>query len=242
MSVNAAAARARIVLVEPHVVLREGVRALIALEPQFEVVGEFGGAEAGIDAIVAMRPDIVVTELDAAGRHGVELLALVHRLCPRARKLVLTDRSGEESIRSAFAGGADGYVSKDAGSAELMVGIRSVMRAGERYLCSTIAGKLLSAYGSRGEQRPANEATQAITSRERDVLTGIARGESNKSIARALGVSPKTVEKHRSNLMRKLNLHNAAAITMYAIQHGYTDENPQLLREPGLPGIDFPAG
>jgi DNA-binding NarL/FixJ family response regulator len=220
--------KTRIVLVEPHAVLREGLRALIAQQSEFEVVGEFSGLEVDLADIVDLRPDIVITELDVAGRPGVELLAVVHRLCPDARKLVLTERVGEECIRAALGNGADGYVSKDAGSVELMVGIRSVMRSGERYLCKTIASKILSSYGSKGELRQTEDASQGITSREREVLTRIARGDSNKAIARDLGLSPKTIEKHRSNLMRKLRLHNAAAITMYAIQHGYTDEDPAL--------------
>lgn len=233
--------RARIVLVEPHAVLREGLRALIAHEPEFEVVGDFSGAD-DLGAIVTLLPDIVVTELDLAGRSGVGLVSQIHGLCPTARKLVLTERCGEDCIRAAFSHGADGYVSKDAGRAEFMVALRSIRKVGDRYLCKTIASKILSGYGSRPERRGTDEGPTAITSREREVLIRIARGDANKTIARELGLSPKTIEKHRSNLMRKLRLHNAAAITMYAIQNGFADEDPAMKRERGVAFQDVPAG
>jgi len=139
---------------------------------------------------------------------------------PETRKLVLTAHENEEYVRAALNAGADGYVLKEANSSELMLAIRTVS-AGEQFLCKAIATKVLSGYLS-GDQRPSGTTVQSITGREREVLTQIALGNSNKLIARELGVSPKTVEKHRSNLMRKLQLHNAAAVTTYAIRHGMT--------------------
>src|ERR1700686_995080 len=191
--------RIRIVLVEDHAILREGLKALILMESDFD--------------------------LALPGRSGIELLADVKRLSPRTRKVVLTAHENEEYIRAALNAGADGYVLKDANSAELMLGIRTVS-TGQQFLCKAIASKILSGYLSghvSGDQRATSpSATQSITGREREVLTRIALGNSNKLIARELGVSPKTVEKHRSNLMRKLQLHNAAAITMFAIRNGMT--------------------
>jgi len=154
------------------------------------------------------------------------------------RKLVLTAHENEEYIRAALNAGANGYVLKDANSAELMLAIRTVS-LGQQFLCKAIASKILSGYLSghaSGEQRAAVPAvTQSITEREREVLTRIALGNSNKLIARELGVSPKTVEKHRSNLMRKLQLHNAAAITMFAIRNGMTGSAPLSNRMPARP-------
>ena len=149
---------------------------------------------------------------------------------------MLTAHENEEYIRAALNAGADGYVLKDANSAELMLAIRTVS-AGQQFLCKAIASKILSGYLSgyaAGDQRAATPAvTQSITEREREVLTRIALGNSNKLIARDLGVSPKTVEKHRSNLMRKLQLHNAAAITMFAIRNGMTGSTPLSTRPAG---------
>ena len=215
----------RIVLVEDHAILREGLKALIELETDFDVVGEFCSVDESLDGIRNLQPDIVVTDLGLPGRSGIELLSEIKRLSPMTRKLVLTAHENEEYIRAALNAGAEGYVLKDANSAELMLGIRTVS-LGQQFLCRAIASKILSGYLS-GDQRPASvTATQSITGREREVLTRIALGNSNKLIARELGVSPKTVEKHRSNLMRKLQLHNAAAITMFAIRNGMTSSEP----------------
>jgi DNA-binding NarL/FixJ family response regulator len=215
----------RIVLVEDHSILREGLRALIEIESDFDVVGEFGSAEESLDGIRDLQPDLVVTDLGLPGRSGIELLAEIRRLSPRTRKLVLTAHENEEYTRAALNAGADGYVLKDANSAELMLAIRTVSM-GQQFLCKAVASKILSGYLS-GDQRPTSvAASQAITGREREVLTRIALGNSNKLIARELGVSPKTVEKHRSNLMRKLQLRNAAAITMFAIRNGMTGSEP----------------
>ena len=217
--------RTRLILVEDHAILREGLKALIELEDDFNIVGDFSRVEDSLNGIRDLQPDIVVTDLGLPGRSGIELLAEIRRLSPKTRKLVLTAHENEEYIRAALNAGADGYVLKDANSAELMLAIRTVS-LGQQYLCKAIASKILSGYLS-GDQRQASPAvTQSITEREREVLTRIALGNSNKLIARELGVSPKTVEKHRSNLMRKLQLHNAAAITMFAIRNGMTSSEP----------------
>jgi DNA-binding NarL/FixJ family response regulator len=217
--------RIRIVLVEDHAILREGLKALIEIESDFDVVGDFCRVEDSLADIRALQPNLVVTDLALPGRSGIELLAEIRHLSPKTRKLVLTAHENEEYIRAALNAGADGYVLKDANSAELMLALRTVS-AGQQYLCKAIASKILSGYLS-GDQRPSSPAvTQSITEREREVLTRIALGNSNKLIARELGVSPKTVEKHRSNLMRKLQLHNAAAITMFAIRNGMTSSEP----------------
>src|SRR5580700_11356163 len=219
----------RIVLVEDHAILREGLSALIEIESDFEIVGEFCSTEEALDGIADLQPDLILTDLALPGRSGIELLADVRRLSPGSRKLVLTAHENVEYIRAALNAGADGYVLKDANSAELTLAIRTVS-VGQQFLCKAIASKILSGYLSgyaAGDHRAAAPMiTQSITEREREVLTRIALGNSNKLIARDLGVSPKTVEKHRSNLMRKLQLHNAAAITLFAIRNGLTSTEP----------------
>ncbi len=228
-SVSLRKPKIRIVLVEDHAILREGLKALIEIESDFDIVGEFGSVEECLEGIAGLQPDLLLTDLALPGRSGIELLAEIQRLSPLTRKLVLTAHENEEYIRAALNAGANGYVLKDANSAELMLAIRTVS-TGQQFLCKAIASKILSGYLSGyapGDQRTAVPAvTQSITEREREVLTRIALGNSNKLIARELGVSPKTVEKHRSNLMRKLQLHNAAAITMFAIRNGMTGSAP----------------
>lgn len=186
-----------------------------------QIVGDFGGAADDLGSMPALEPDVVLTELAGAGRPGLALLAEVHRLCPGARKLVLTDNDSVQCVRAAMRAGADGYVSKDASSAELMDAIRVVTTFGERFLCNRMVTRILTSPEGPdlGLAAPAPERS-GITRREREVMVRIACGESNKAMARSLGLSPKTVEKHRANLMRKLRLHNAAAITLYVMQHG----------------------
>src|ERR1700692_2194903 len=154
--------RIRIVLVEDHAILREGLKALILMESDFDIVGEFASAELSLTGINKLQPDIVITDLALPGRSGIELLADIKRLSPRTRKLVLTAHENEEYIRAALNAGADGYVLKDANSAELNLAIRTVS-AGQQFLCKTIASKILTGYLS-GDQRPAcAPVTQSIT-------------------------------------------------------------------------------
>jgi DNA-binding NarL/FixJ family response regulator len=216
--------RSRIVLVEDHVILREGLKALIEIEPDFEIVGEFGAAEECLAGIGQCRPDLVLTDLELPQCSGIELLAKIRHIVPNARKLVLTVHNSEEYIRAALNAGADGYVLKDANRAELMLAIRTVS-AGQQFLCDAVASKILCKYLSGAE--PRRNQLQRITGRERQVLTRIALGDSNKAIACALALSVKTIEKHRSNLMRKLNLHNAAAITLFAVRNGLMGGEPR---------------
>src|ERR1700731_1518518 len=154
--------RIRIVLVEDHLILRDGLKALIEIEP-----------------------DLVLTDLELPERSGIELLAHITHLVPKARKLVLTAHNGEEHVRAALQAGADGYVLKDADRDELILAIRTVW-AGQQFLCEAVANKVLCSYLSGGASRRDAATGQNITGREREVLTRIALGESNKIIARSL--------------------------------------------------------
>jgi DNA-binding NarL/FixJ family response regulator len=229
----------RLVLVEDHAVLRDGLKALLELESDVVVVGDYPSAESSLDGIHQLQPDVVLVDLALPKASGIDLIGEIKRLSPRSRKLVLSGSDGAENIRAALFAGADGYMLKDASRAELMLAIRTVS-IGERFLCKAIATKVLTGFLSRDTPLPSGTPTSAITAREREVLTRIAHGHSNKTIARELGLSPKTVEKHRANLMRKLQLHNAAAITMYAIRHGLAGtERPGVHVE--SPDVGFAA-
>jgi two-component system, NarL family, response regulator NreC len=222
---NGSETRIRLVLVEDHAILRDGVRALLELESDVVIVGEFDGIESSLDGIRQSQPDVVVLDLALSNGSGIKLLGEIGRLSPRSRKLVLTGSDGKEYIRAALGAGADGYVLKDASSAELMLAIRTVS-IGQRFLCRAIASKVLLGFLAGDRQPSSPIPARSITAREREVLVRIAQGQSNKAIARDLGVSPKTIEKHRTNMMRKLQLHNAAAITMYAIRNGLDGSGP----------------
>jgi two-component system, NarL family, response regulator NreC len=211
----------RIVLVDSHAIMREGLKRLIELQTDFSIVGDFGRVEECLSGIRDSPPDVVIMDLIFPAQSGIALLAEVQRLSHATHTLVLTEHASENHVRAALNAGADGYVLKDCNSAELMLAIRTVA-AGQQFLCKPVAGNVLSDYLSRDKRPSPAAVAQSITKCERAVLTHIALGNSSKSIARQLGVSPKTIEKHRSNLMRKLQLHNVAAITMYAIRNGMT--------------------
>ena len=178
-----------------------------------------------MEGIRRLQPDVVVLDLALPSGSGIDLLGEIPRLSVRSRKLVLTGNDDEATIRAALGAGADGYVLKDASRAELLLAIRTVS-SGQWFLCKAVASKVLSGFLTGNKQSASAVVANSITAREREVLVRIAHGHSNKAIARELGLSPKTVEKHRSNLMRKLQLHNAAAITMYAIRNGLSGSDP----------------
>lgn len=211
--------RRRLVLVEDHAILREGLRALLELESDLKIVGE---ATNGLDALAAVQsssPCLVITDIALPGRSGIELIGCLRLQCPESKILVLTAHNSEEYIRAALNAGAHGYVLKDASRCELLQAIRAVL-GGQTYLCASVTAKVVTGYlRPKAEGAPA-PTTELVTEREREVLIRVALGRSNKLIARELVLSVKTVEKHRANLMRKLTLHNTAAVTRFAIRNG----------------------
>ena len=215
----------RIVFIDGRAVLREGLKALIDTEPDFEIAGDFGGAVEGLAGVRRLQPDVVLMDLAPPGASGCELLAEIRDIAPRVRTLVLTAHDGEENIRAALQAGADGYMLKEANRAELVPALRAVS-AGQQFLCQGVTNRILSGYlsGIKFRRRSKTTRSASITRREREVLARIAVGDPNKIIARDLSLSVRTVEKHRSNLMRKLNLHNAAALTLFALRAGLVDD------------------
>ena len=209
----------RILIVEDHTLLRQGLRAMISSDPDIEVVGE---AENGRDAIKlagSLSPNLVLMDLSMPGTNGAEAILEIKRRYSGIKILVLTVHKAEEYIREALQAGADGYVLKHATQDELMLAIRSILN-GKTYLSPDIAEKVVSGYLFGGKTLNPTSAWDSLTLREREVLKLIAEGHGNKFIANYLCVSVKTVEKHRSNLMKKLDLHNAASLTALAIEKG----------------------
>ena len=207
----------RLMLVDDHAILREGLRALLELEPDFNVVGEAASYDEALVMAARVQPDVVLTDIGMPGRSGLALVRELRAICPAARVVLLTAHASEEYIRAGLDCSADGYVLKDSGHAELMTAIRTVA-TGQQFLCKAVAGRVLASYLNRDERRKADPLS-SITAREKQVLTRIASGQSNKLVARELNLSVKTVEKHRANLMRKLELHNAAGIARFALNH-----------------------
>ncbi len=211
--------RRRLVLVEEHAILREGLRALLELESDLSIVGEATNVSEALETVQRLSPDLVLTDVALAGRSGIELICGLRERRTEARLLILTAHNSEEHIRAALNAGAHGYVLKDASRKELLQAIRMVL-SGQTYLCASVTAKVVHGYLRPKNEESGVSPTSLVTEREREVLTRVALGRSNKLIARELALSVKTVEKHRANLMRKLTLHNTAAVTRFAIRNG----------------------
>jgi len=210
-------ARLRILLVDDHVIMRDALKALLQTDPKVEIVGEAGTVAEALDAADELNPSVIVIDIGLPGRSGLELAAELRARESPARVLVLTAHASEEFVTAALKAGVLGYVLKDASHAVLMKGLRAVS-VGQIfvYICAATEARICRPLKTI---RAVNDHTH-VTRRERDVLRGIAHGDGNKEIARTLAISIKTVEKHRGNLMRKLDLHNTATLTMFAFRHG----------------------
>jgi DNA-binding NarL/FixJ family response regulator len=211
------AADARVLLIDDHTILRAGLSVLINAESGLEVVGQVGSVAEAVEIAESLDLDLIITDIRLPVATGMQDIAELRSRCPSARLLALTAHDSAESIRAAFAAGADGYMLKDATRVELMSAVRAVL-AGQRHLCPRSMAHVV--HGYLDEPQGLAAAAIGITAREREVLAMIANGQSNKRMAMALDRSVKTIEKHRSNLMRKLGFRNLADVTRYALESG----------------------
>ncbi len=202
----------RIALADDHNVVRQGLRALLEAVPDFAVVAEARDGTQMVEAVLRESPDVAVVDLGMPGLNGVEATRRIARERPRIRVLVLSMHTGEEYVREALAAGASGYLVKDSAVDDLVRAIRAVAR-GERFLSDAIAP-----VADRVDK--AHSPLGRLTSREREVLQRIAEGNSNKEIASSLSLSVKTIEAHRTNLMTKLDIHDTASLTRFALARG----------------------
>jgi DNA-binding NarL/FixJ family response regulator len=208
-----------IVLAEDHTILREGLKSLLSSQPDLKIVGEAGD---GLEAIRCVRdhsPDMILLDLSMPRMTGLDAIKEIKRVSEDTKIVVLTVHSTEEYILATLQAGADGYVLKDAHSTELMTAIRHVLD-GRRYLSPSISGTIIDGLLQGKKASSIRSAWETLTQREREILKLIAEGHKNKDIADLLCISLKTVEKHRANLMEKLDLHNVAALTALAAEKG----------------------
>ena len=209
----------RIVVVEDHTLLRAGLRAMLAQDPELKLVGEADNGRDAIRVIGTLKPDLVLMDLSMPGMNGIEAIVEIKGRFPETRVLVLTIHKAEEYIYQALRAGANGYVLKDATQDELCTAIRTVL-TGKTFLSPEVSSKVLTGYLGGGKTATGVRPWDTLTHREREVLKLVAEGRANRHIAEYLSLSIKTVEKHRSNLMKKLDLHNAATLTAFAIENG----------------------
>jgi len=212
-------AKKKIFIVEDHRLFREGLKAMLSPNPEYEIVGE---AEDGLEAIRSIRklkPDLVLLDLSMPRMNGFSVMREIKAESPDVKILVLSIHESDQYVLQAFEAKANGYAIKDSTREELRIAIRSVLE-GKRYISPGITGSVLEGYLDGSKTLKSRSALDTVTQREKEVLKLLAEGYQNKEIADLLCISVKTVEKHRSNLISKLNLHNAAALTAFAFEHG----------------------
>lgn len=214
--------RHKLLIAEDHGIMRDGLRALLEGTNDFEVVGEAGNGHDAIRLAVELQPDLILMDLSMPGTNGTEAIPAIKRRLADTKIIALTVHKAEEYVRATLNAGADGYVLKDETQSELITAIQRVL-AGQTYLSPGICKQVVSgflSYGRQEEGTVVGHTWDTLTVREREILKLIAEGKRNKDIAAYLSISVKTVEKHRSNLMKKLEAHSVSELTAFAIENG----------------------
>lgn len=218
MNINATVHQTSIVLADDHQVVRQGLRALLEAESEFNVVGDAGDGLTAISLVDRLKPDVLLLDLMMPGLNGQEVARRVRKLSPTTRIVVLSMHSSEPYVMEALRNGAAGYVLKDASCADLIHAVREVM-AGRRYLSPPLSERAIDAYQEKAKTA-AWSRYDMLTTREREILQLVAEGHTNNEIASRLGISPRTAETHRTHLMRKLQLRTHTDLIKYAIERG----------------------
>lgn len=221
------ASRIRLLLVDDHPVVREGLRSCFSRLPQLKIVGEAASGEEALRVVKRLKPDVVLMDINLPGINGLTTAARLRKLAPRAQVLILSVHENREYLAEVARCGASGYVLKDAPPDELVRAIESVHR-GEGFFSPSVAAAMLKSL-SNATRAPAQTDRARLTARERDVLRLIAAGATSKGISEQLGVALSTVKTLRERLMRKLDLHSVAALTRYAVAQGlaqFSSESP----------------
>lgn len=210
--------RIRVLLADDHAVLRDSLAAFLALYPDIEVVGQAGDGVETLAQIAALRPDVVLLDLNMPGLGGLEVLRRASKEHPACRMVVLTQYDAPQYVLPALQAGARGYLLKKAGGVEVVNAMRAVMR-GESVLHPAVTQFVIESAVQGATDLQAAKNTAGLTDREREVLQLIGEGLTNAQIAAALHISPKTVDKHRGRLVEKLNLPTRAALIRYALEN-----------------------
>jgi len=209
----------RVLVVDDHTILREGVRALLADEPDIVVVGEAGDGQEALEKVEALRPGIVLMDMVMPRMNGLEATSHIKRRHPEVKVLILSMYDDDEYVQQVIQAGASGYLLKGMAADDLVLAIREV-HAGSSFLNSAVAAKLIEDYVRRVRGDTGPEGAEPLTTREREVLKLIAEGNTNQEVADLLCLSRKTVESHRANIMRKLDLHDVTELVKYSIRKG----------------------
>lgn len=213
----------KILIVDDHALMRNGLEAMLASEPDYEVVGVASDGMMAIRSVADLRPDVVLMDLTMPRTSGMDAIVKIKRQYPDVKIVALTFHKEEKYIHATLEAGADAYVLKDDSRTELFNALANVV-TGNNYLSPSIVDKVVAGYLSGGDAETAKPSWEVLTRREREVIKLIAEGKRTKEIAEYLSLSPKTIEKHRTNLMRKLDLHNVSEVTVYALKNGFVTD------------------
>ncbi len=221
--------RIRILLADDHELVRSGLLKLLETYKDLVVVGEAGDGLEAIEKTKTLNPDVLVIDLSMPKLSGIEATKIIRKECPKVAVLVLTMHQNEEYVYQIFKSGAGGYILKDAGKDDLASAIRTVAR-GEKYFSSRVSEIMVSGFlrktSVHDETAPsdAQGLNVSLTKREKEVLSLIAAGLNNQEISEKLFISPRTVDTHRTNIMQKLDIHDAPNLMKFAIEHGFSSK------------------
>jgi len=216
-----------VILADDHTVVRQGLRALLEAEEDMSVVGEAENGRQAVQMIKRLQPDVVVMDIAMPTLNGLEATRQVSRDNPKCKVLVLSSYSDDEYVQQLTDAGAAGYLVKQTAAQDLVAAIREAKK-GNAFFSPAISKRLLEQYRASIGQPPGQKKSPKLTPRELEVLQLIAEGYANKQIAGELFISIKTVEKHRQQLMNKLDIHDVAGLTRYAIAKGVIESSKGL--------------
>lgn len=211
----------RVLIVDDHAILRDGIRSLLERQPGITVVGEATNGQEALDRVETLQPEVVLMDVAMPVMDGLEATRQINENYPDMRVLILTQHDSQEYIKPLLQAGAAGYVLKRAGGREVVTAIRQVAEQGA-FLAPRVARQVLSDYSQMSDREKRGSGAH-LTEREKEVLKLVVSGKSNKEIARDLIISPKTVSVHRSNIMAKLGVRSGVELVRYVIQHKLID-------------------
>ena len=209
---------ARILLADDHELIRDGIRARLASHPDWEICGEAGDGREAVELARELQPDVAIVDIGMAGMNGITATGEIRRACPDTSVLILTVQESEEQIRAALMAGARGFLLKS-DTGRLLATALEALLAGKSYFTGLVADLVVAEFVS-GEEAPPRVAAARPTPREREIIQLLGEGNTSKEAARCLGVSVRTVEAHRANIMRKLKLRSVADLVRYAVRNG----------------------